>query len=213
MRSLFLIPVVALAACSGENQGWNPNYRAEATPYGDYLRARELALTGQRAEPPRVIPAARPFKAPTAAEIAGHSPVQVLESAFPAGQPRKVPLRGAPAVDPVPPSLDRPSKPATITTRTVVKQPVVVGAVSRPAQQVTVRVPRTPAVVTAPLTTPVQPLHARSVKADGCSAFASAAAAQRAFESQGGPLRDPLGLDADGDGRACRWTGKPAEPL
>ena len=50
MRALTLIPLLVLAACSGENQGWNPNYRANATPYGDYLRGRELALTGYRAE-------------------------------------------------------------------------------------------------------------------------------------------------------------------
>ena len=71
MRALTLIPLLVLAACSGENQGWNPNYRANATPYGDYLRGRELALTGQRAEPPRVIPVALPVRAPTPAQIAG----------------------------------------------------------------------------------------------------------------------------------------------
>ena len=103
MRALTLIPLLVLAACSGENQGWNPNYRAAATPYGDYLRTRELALTGYRPEPPRVIPVALPARAPTPAEIAGRSPVQILEQAVtPNGlPPRQVPLRGAPAVDPV----------------------------------------------------------------------------------------------------------------
>lgn len=215
MRALILIPLVALvAACSGENQGWNPNYRAEATPYGDYLRARELALTGRTAEPPQVVPAARPFKAPTPAEIAGHSPVQVLESVFPAGQARKVPLRRAPAVDPVPPSLGRSSAP--ITTRTVVKRPVVVGTVQRqPAQRVTVRTPVQPVpVIATPLTTPVRPLYARSVGAAGnCAAYPSPAAAQRAFESRGGPQRDPLGLDPDGDGRACTSLTRQGEGL
>ena len=105
MRALTLIPLLVLAACSGENQGWNPNYRANATPYGDYLRGRELALTGQRAEPPRVIPVALPVRAPTPAQIAGPSPVQILEQAVtPNGlPPRQVPFRGAPAVDPRPP--------------------------------------------------------------------------------------------------------------
>lgn len=208
MRALFLIPLVALAACSGENQGWNPNYRANATPYGDYLRAREAALTGFAAEPPRTIPLARPFNAPTAAEIAGPSPVQTLERAVPAGQPRKERLRGAPAVDPVPPSLYPPG------TTVHVRPAVVTGTVrQRTAPAVPAR--RTaPVVVTArPLGAPVQPLYARSVTSNGCAAFASSAAAQRAFESQGGPQRDPQGLDPDGDGRACGWTGKPAEPL
>ena len=46
-----------------------------------------------------------------------------------------------------------------------------------------------------------------------CAAFASPAAAQQAFISNGGPQRDPLGLDPDGDGRVCGWTPAQAEPL
>ncbi|MEO0484638.1 MAG: excalibur calcium-binding domain-containing protein [Pseudomonadota bacterium] len=38
-----------------------------------------------------------------------------------------------------------------------------------------------------------------------CSAFSSAAAAQLHFLAAGGPVIDPHGLDADGDGFACEW--------
>lgn len=38
-----------------------------------------------------------------------------------------------------------------------------------------------------------------------CSDFSSAAAAQAYFLSNGGPIRDPAGLDRDGDGLACEW--------
>ena len=38
-----------------------------------------------------------------------------------------------------------------------------------------------------------------------CSDFASPAAAQKFFLSQGGPTSDPHGLDRDGDGNACEW--------
>lgn len=38
-----------------------------------------------------------------------------------------------------------------------------------------------------------------------CSDFASPAAAQKFFLSQGGPVNDPHGLDRDGDGNACEW--------
>lgn len=38
-----------------------------------------------------------------------------------------------------------------------------------------------------------------------CSDFASAGEAQRFFIANGGPHRDPHGLDGDGDGNACEW--------
>lgn len=215
MRALTLIPLLVLAACSGENQGWNPNYQAFATPYGDYLRAREMALTGYRAEPPRVIPVALPARAPTAAEIAGPSPVQILERAVtPAStQPRQVQLRGAPAIDPVPPTLPRertvlPSERTVLPSeRTALPQPVVIAPPAPPP--VVVVTPRhttvTP-VQSRKLPTGVQPLYPRAINVIGdCSIFSSPEAAQRTFRREGGPQRDPLGLDPDGDGNACSF--------
>lgn len=38
-----------------------------------------------------------------------------------------------------------------------------------------------------------------------CSAYASPDLAQIAFLAQGGPDKDPLGIDPDGDGFACAW--------
>lgn len=38
-----------------------------------------------------------------------------------------------------------------------------------------------------------------------CADFSSAFAAQRFFQSQGGPSNDPHDLDRDGDGYACEW--------
>lgn len=38
-----------------------------------------------------------------------------------------------------------------------------------------------------------------------CSDFSSAAAAQKFFLANGGPMNDPHGLDRDGDGNACEW--------
>lgn len=42
-----------------------------------------------------------------------------------------------------------------------------------------------------------------------CMQFASADLAQEEFLRQGGPERDPLNLDPDGDGFACRWSPEP----
>ena len=43
----------------------------------------------------------------------------------------------------------------------------------------------------------------------GCGKYSSTDAAQQAFLSRGGPERDILGLDPDGDGFACRWDPRP----
>ena len=49
-------------------------------------------------------------------------------------------------------------------------------------------------------------LRASETRAQGaCTGFASADRAQEAFLREGGPERDRLGLDPDGDGNACGW--------
>jgi len=75
MRGCLILSVLALAGC-GEHLGWNPNYNFGPTRYGQYRVAREAALVTD-AESPKTIPVARPFYAPTGAEIAGRSPVPI----------------------------------------------------------------------------------------------------------------------------------------
>ena len=75
MRGCLILSVLALAGC-GEHLGWNPNYNFGPTRYGQYRAAREAALM-TNAESPRTIPVARPFYAPSGADIAGRSPVPI----------------------------------------------------------------------------------------------------------------------------------------
>lgn len=80
--------VLALGACA-EHSGWNPNYGLGdgTTPYSRYLTHREAALQG-KVEPSRTIPIARPFKAPTAEDIAGPPKTRaVVVAATPATVP------------------------------------------------------------------------------------------------------------------------------
>ena len=42
-----------------------------------------------------------------------------------------------------------------------------------------------------------------------CAKYASADRAQKDFLSKGGPRRDKMGLDPDGDGYACSWNPEP----
>lgn len=60
-----------------------------------------------------------------------------------------------------------------------------------------------------------QPIYSRSIIAAqsryerGCNKYASPDLAQEAFLARGGPKRDPMGLDPDGDGFACAWDPRP----
>ncbi|MGD9917044.1 MAG: hypothetical protein AB7U46_03425 [Paenirhodobacter sp.] len=51
-------------------------------------------------------------------------------------------------------------------------------------------------------------LHLTSTKA-ACRKYVSPDLAQMAFLEKGGPTRDPLNLDPDGDGFACGWDPRP----
>jgi len=66
--------------------------------------------------------------------------------------------------------------------------------------------PIVPPVQSRRLSTNVKPLYPRAVNVVGdCSIFSTPEAAQRTFRREGGPQRDPLGLDPDGDGYACSF--------
>lgn len=59
---------------------------------------------------------------------------------------------------------------------------------------------------------PGTPLYKRSGadrSASACAKFASPDLAQTEFLSRGGPERDRLGVDPDGDGFACSWDPRP----
>ncbi len=61
-----------------------------------------------------------------------------------------------------------------------------------------------------------EPLYGRGVAGrvrSGCARYASADEAQRAFLASGGPTRDTLRLDPDGDGFACGWDPAPYRQL
>ncbi|MDO5646814.1 hypothetical protein [Paracoccus sp. (in: a-proteobacteria)] len=85
MRGVMILGVLAVAGC-GAHSGMNPNYQMGGDAYGQYKIAREAALTGTTV-PSQVIPVARPFYAPTAADIAGQNPVPPAPVRWRAPQP------------------------------------------------------------------------------------------------------------------------------
>ena len=190
--------VLALGACA-ENSGWNPNYSLGDRPYGGafdrdtpytrYLTHREAALQGET-EPSRVIPIARPFKAPTAEDIAGPNLWQIIQ-----GNARSV--AGV--------TEERPD--AIVATGPVQTATVVQGPYPG----------STPVLVSYARTathTPGTRIWARpdanaSRAMQACRSYASVDAAQIGFLAHGGPNADPLGLDPDGDGFVCGWNPAP----
>lgn len=184
MRKLTILAVLALAAC-GENAGWNPNYTMNSTPYGEYLRERELALTSKRADP-MVIPVQLPAKAPTPQDIAGTA------TRKPAPGTVTVTVRaGDGAAAEVPANAQR--------------------AVSGPyAGSTPVLVRYAHAENRNPGTTAYPRANADANAASrACLSYANPAAAQTAFIAAGGPLVDARGMDPDGDGFVCGWDPRP----
>jgi hypothetical protein len=58
-----------------------------------------------------------------------------------------------------------------------------------------------------------RPVTAALNRGAACRRFATADEAQRFFLANGGPERDPHGLDPDGDGFACGWDPEPFRRL
>lgn len=196
MRGWWLISVLALASC-GEHQGWNPNYRIGATPYGKYLVERETALTTGKLPPP-TIPIALPAQAPTPADITGQKPAT---GSAPTGGPTQ---RRVVAV------TTTPVTPATAVMATTQAAAPPVSTSGRYPGSVPVLV----RYASEPGHAPGRSIYGRptasaTAAAQACATYASPDAAQMAFLAAGGPRRDPLGLDPDGDGYVCGWDPAP----
>ncbi|AGT09626.1 hypothetical protein [Paracoccus aminophilus] len=184
MRKLAILGVMGLAvlglsACN-ENAGWNPNYTMNASPYGEYQRARETALMTNTREP-QVIPIQLPAQAPTPEDIAGKREVKAMVTT---------------KVVPVQPAQVRVA-PATRARVIASGDNAVLVRFAQTEKQNPgqARYARTGA-------NPAQALKA-------CSQFPNPAIAQTAFLANGGPILDPQNLDPDGDGFVCGWDPRP----
>lgn len=197
--AILTLAAVLLAGCTSPYQTARENAAAAGDDYARYQIAREVALTS-RAPAPSIIPLARPFKAPTASEIAGPGPVEIARRVV-----RVRPLRK---------DSGGYYDPATGRRVTVASPARVAGAV--PA--VTVSTDRADVLETYAKTqlhapgTAVYPRNGASsvgAAARACARLPGPEAAQMMFIAKGGPSRDPAGLDPDGDGFVCNWDPAP----
>ncbi len=180
--------------------------------YGDYVREREAQLRGGAGPDARAIPQTAPAAAPPAV------------AAGPIGAPLPAATVPATAATPGSPTISDEQDFNAVSARETIEsdaerrrrqqaQLVVVAPTAVPVRTG----PSGPNVVEYALATRHNPgerrysrfpIRFRSLEA-ACAAYPSDDLAQEAFLARGGPERDPLSLDPDGDGFACRWDPRP----
>lgn len=212
----FALTATALAGCmqssvpdSGAGQG------VGFGDYGTYLRAQEAqaAATPQATDPNYVDVSGLGIEGTGASTAAETQTAAVVEAPVDPNAP----------VDPT--SLSDEQSFAAVAERETIESDAARIAANRDAyEQVDpTPLPDRPAGATSSIvdfalstTNSVgQPLYSRSVILAesrynrNCAKFPSPDLAQEEFLSRGGPKRDPLGLDPDGDGFACAWDPRP----
>jgi hypothetical protein len=227
MRIWAVLAVVAVAGCA---QPPVPDSAAGVGfgSYSEYLRAREAGLRGTGPVPMPVSPertapgvAAAPAAGAPVASGAPTPPPAV--SSAPIGAPLPA------AAGPLPAGPGNPTISDEQNFEAVAARETIESDAERRRRQQAERVvvqptavpvrtgPSGPNVVEYALATRHNPgvqMHQRfpirfRSPAAACAAFASNDLAQEAFLARGGPQRDPLGLDPDGDGYACGWDPRP----
>lgn len=206
---LGLACIAGLTACAdGTGQVLDPRYRFDSDrPYDEYRAAREMALTGQ-AGVPQTVPKARPFDAPTAEEIASPTAYQRLQQQQARMRAGTTGGTGGGYVDPDTGQV-LPSNSTTVT-RSSAATPQAPASI--PPAHVNDS-PDTDALSRYAGTqrhAPGTAAYNRSGGSDeaaarACARYPNAEAAQLMFLSSGGPQRDPMGMDPDGDGYVCGW--------
>ena len=226
---LLALPVAALAACAPEvpDSGAGVGFGS----YSEYLRQREAALAGQGAAPVPVAPRISsepvasaplgqpvPATAPQPAAQTSAAPVETVATA-PLGT-----VASAPAAPVDNPGLSDEQDFNAVSARESIQsdrerlqeqrqQYVVVEPTPVPER----RGDTGPNIVEFALSTRHEPgarIYGRfgirlTSPARACARYESPDKAQEAFLARGGPERDPMGLDPDGDGFACGWDPRP----
>lgn len=228
---LFVLAGLMLAACEPSV----PNSGVGFGNYEDYLRTREAELQGQKA-PAQAAPVmteplngggygtsgygATPVTSPAgiaaqqaAADGSATPPAQgtigadtlaALKATAPAGDtgPAETSASGAPAA-----SGDA-GAPLNAMAPGTPMSPAATAAATKGAAG-----PNLAAYALGATNQPGQKLYDRGVHLTtskaACARYVSPDLAQMAFLKRGGPVRDPLNLDPDGDGFACGWDPRP----
>lgn len=210
----FIVPMIAaatLAACSPQV----PN-SAAGVGFGDYdtyQRQRDAELAGATAQPTTVRPPETP-----AAQTAGAAPAAPAQPAPQPAPPAQV------AANSSNPGISDEQDFSAVSSRESIESDAARLAAQREQYQVVqpTAVPSRsgaggPNIVEYALSTtnlPGQAIYSRNRMRlsdfnRNCVRYTSGDKAQEAFLKAGGPKRDKLNLDPDGDGFACNWDPTP----
>lgn len=228
IRTALVLGVLTLAACAPalpESGARSPGGGVGFENYDDYTSyrsRREAELTGTRQQPTTVLPPAQPTA------TAGRTVVNASPSNPPVEIVAAAPLPeqdGAPTVTLNNPGISDENDFEAVSSRQTIESDAERIRAQREAYQViapTALPTRTdtsrPNIVQFALTTnnePGQKVYRRSALTTearyqrNCGKYPSPDLAQEAFLRAGGPERDKMGIDPDGDGFACSWDPRP----
>jgi len=235
---LSLAACVALAACdpaipdSGDGVGFGDyeSYSAQ--------RARDAALASPRRQPPANAPVNAPINAPINAPLAtvastgpatGAPSAAEINAALGRDTATPAPQAAAPVITPAAParsgtSISDEQDFQAVSSRESIEsdaqrierqraqyqQAPVTALPSRPQDTG----PNLAEYALSTSNAPGEKVYRRGFTTQrrydrACGSYASSALAQTAFLKAGGPQRDKLGVDPDGDGFACAWDPRP----
>lgn len=228
---VFAFAGLMLAACEPDV----PNSGVGFGDYQEYLRTREAQLQGQNAQSQSAPVMTEPLNG-GGYGTSGYGATPVTSPAGIAAQQAAAdgtPAQGTIGADTL--AALKATAPAGDTgpaeTATASSAPAASGSAGAPLNAMAPGTPMSPAATNTAATTkgaggpnlaayalgatnqPGQKLYDRGVHLTtskaACARYVSPDLAQMAFLKRGGPVRDPLNLDPDGDGFACGWDPRP----
>lgn len=216
MRKGVLVTLAGLALAGCQSPVPNSGAGVGFGDYESYLLQREAELRGQQQVAP---PAAPMATAPTTYGAAGYGATPVTSNGGLAAAQAPVAAEGSIGADtlaalratspgeasaaPAPQAIGAPLD-AMAPAPAPAPAPMVAGASG----------PNLAAYALAATNAPGQPVYPRggfhlTSATKACGKYISPDLAQMAFLKKGGPQKDPLNLDPDGDGFACGWDPRP----
>lgn len=224
MRNVLILSALALSACAtpAQRMGYD-------TPYGTYSQSREAELRGMNEPLGAQPPDANGPQVITGADLAAAG-IGGAQGASPMTAPVQQPMGEAPLAGPIAmpgghTGISDEQDFGAVSSRESIESDAQRIAAQREAYRVIPPepVPDRPAdtgpnIVSFALSTTNQPgeqVYSRggiSIPARferNCAKYPSPDKAQEAFLEAGGPQRDRMGIDPDGDGFACYWDPRP----
>lgn len=192
---LGLACIAGLSACAdGKGQVLDPRYRFGGDqPYNKYRASRELALTGAGAVP-TVVPEVHPFKSPDPEDIASPTAYQILQGSFGGGTAKAAASQGNSGYYDPATGKKLTSGPASAPEATQ----------TNPDSDILGRYAKSHQYAPGTLVYP-RIAGGKGQASNACNRYKNADTAQLAFMSAGGPEKDTMVIDPDGDGFVCGW--------